>query len=592
LRLTVLFTDIRLHDRQGLDRNATTDVARACRAYERWGDDCADRLIGDFAFALKEERSGRVFAARDPLGAKPLYYRVSRGAISFAGTAAGIGATDGLPLELDETRIADVLVPELEARDRTSTFYRDVLRLPPGHRLVFDGRHAIVTPYWRPDPSRELRLASDDDHVEAFRDVFGEAVRCRADGAAGSMLSGGLDSSAIVGFASALRRREGGAPLSTISAVSDDPACEESRCVRSVLTLPGLDPSVVRPSEIDGFRDVVAGFLSSMEEPFDASMVLPLVVYAAARRRGLTAVLDGVDGDCVASLEPDYLGGLLSGGSWGTALREARGVARFYRGTHAPWSSAPRLILANAGRAWAPELVRAASRRLRRSGRLSAALSDTIASDELVERAGLRDRLEALWAHRASPARSPRERHAIELTHPNIGAALERYHRVAASQGIEARHPFMDRRVVELCLALPWDLKVRGGWSKFIVRRACAGLLPDEVSWRRGRWVRLGPRFLAAAVATSGAFIAREAEEGFAQLAPYVDRGKLRRLWTAFRRGDDPSVAETVWQAAALNCWVRNFTATRYDPPSRANGPAALPCAPSAGLRGFQQQET
>jgi len=372
-----------------------------------------------------------------------------------------------------------------------------------------------------------------------------------------------------------------------VSAVSDDPDCEESRCVRSTLALPGLDPATVRANEIAAFRDDIDAFLHTMEDPFDASMILPLVVYAAARRRGLGAVLDGVDGDAVASLEPDYLGGLLRGGSWRTAMREARGLARFYRDTYAPWSSTSRLILSHAGRALAPTFVRDASRRLRRARRLDDALSETIASDELVERAGLRDRLEALWAHRGTPVGNSRERHAIELTHPNISAALERYHRVAASQGIEARHPFMDRRLVEFCLALPWNQKVRGGWSKFVVRRACGGLLPDDVSWRPGRWVHLGPQFLAAAVASAGPFLSRETAGGFEDLAPYADRGRVRRLLAAFRRGGDPSIADAVWQAAVLNCWVRNFRSTRYDSASRANGPAALTPAPHAGRWNF-----
>jgi asparagine synthase (glutamine-hydrolysing) len=524
---------------------------------------------------VRDSRDGLVFAARDPLGVAPLYYRVSRGSIVFATTAAGVGAADGLPLDLDESRVADVLVPELEARDRTSTFYRDVVRLEPGHRLVFDGDRATVSSYWRPDPSRELRLATDEEYVEAFREVFAEAVRCRLDGAA-AMLSGGLDSSAIVGFAAAARRRDGSDPLSTLSAVSDDPACEETRCVRSMLTRPGLDPTLVRAEDLPSFRSELDGFLASMENPFDASMILPLLMYAAARRRGARAVLDGVDGDCVASLEPDYLAGLLRDGSWGTAFREASGVARFYGGTYAPWSSGRRLILANVGRAWTPAWARGLSRRIRRSGRLEAALSETILGEDLAKSAGLRDRLEALWALRASPGGRPRERQVIELTHPNIAAALERYHRVAASQGIEARHPFLDRRVVEFCLALPWDQKVRDGWSKFVVRRACGGLLPDEVRWRRGRWVRLGPAFLAAAVASSSSFVEREAEAGFTELTPFVDRKKLLRALTAYRRGGDIDAAETIWRAASLNSWVRKTRSKRYDPAPRANGPAAL----------------
>jgi hypothetical protein len=98
-----------------------------------------------------------------------------------------------------------------------------------------------------------------------------------------------------------------------------------------------------------------------MEEPFDSTMMIPLLVYAAARHRGVAAVLDGVDGDTVATLDPDILTELLRAGRWTRAIREARGFSGFYRGNYAPWSSAARLIGLNACRAFAPHFIRAAA---------------------------------------------------------------------------------------------------------------------------------------------------------------------------------------------------------------------------------------
>jgi asparagine synthase (glutamine-hydrolysing) len=159
---------------------------------------------------------------------------------------------------------------------------------------------------------------------------------------------------------------------------------------------------------------------------------------------------------------------------------------------------------------------------------------------------------------------------------------LERYHRVAASQGIEARHPFFDKRVVEFCLGLPQAQKVADGWSKLIVRRGTAGLLPDDVRWRRGRWVRLGGRFLAAVIAESGEFLASELSGDMAALAPYLDLAKVRALYDRHRRGD-LDAAERIWTAAVLSSWLRKTGSRLYDVCARANGQAALPCLPRAG---------
>jgi asparagine synthase (glutamine-hydrolysing) len=565
------------------ERARTTDLMLILRAYERWGETCATKLLGDFAFVVHDDRRRRSFGARDHLGVKPFYYRASERGLSFATRASLIPDDDGLPLELDEARVADLCIPELECLDLTSTFYHGVWRLPPGHRLTFAAGRVAVAPYWTPDASREIRLGSDAAYVEAFREIFTEAIRCRLAGPAASMLSGGLDSSAIVGFARMILQADGGPALTTLSAMTDDPGCEESRHIRAVLDLPGLDPIAIGPDDVGAFRGRIDAFVASMEEPFDGSMWIPLLLYSAARRRGFGAVLDGVDGDAVASHEPGILAHLLRSGAWGSAIREARGFARFYSGTYEPWSAASRLLAVNAVRAFAPRFVRVAALPFRRRRGVRAAVADSIISPDFALRIDVAGRLRALWAHRSlHPARPPRERQAREIAHPQIGAALERYHRVAESQGIEARHPFFDKRVVEFCLALPWDQKVRDGWSKRIVRRASAGLLPDEVSWRRGRWVRLGWRFLTAVVEQSGDFLARELSSDMSELAPYVDVAKVRAQYERYRSGVVGD-AETIWTAAVLSSWLRKTRLKRYDRAAHANGPAALPRIPLAG---------
>ena len=97
------------------------------------------------------------------------------------------------------------------------------------------------------------------------------------------MLSGGLDSSTIVGHARELLLADRGPSLTTLSAVTDDPGCEETRHIHAVLDLPGLDPVTIRPGDVGGFRDEIDAFVGSMEEPFDGSMLIPCQPYSARR---------------------------------------------------------------------------------------------------------------------------------------------------------------------------------------------------------------------------------------------------------------------------------------------------------------------
>jgi len=584
--------DVRLDNRDELLRTLAvepearaglTDLALAGRAYARWGRDCPNRLLGDFAFVVIDRSTGRAFGARDPLGVKPFYYRATERRLSFATRASGIGDVDEAPMALDEARVADACVPALECIDHVSTFFHGVYRLPPGHRLTFAAGRATIEPYWTPGDAPEIRFASDRDYVEAFRELFAAAVRSRLDTDSAAMLSGGVDSSTIAGFARELVAREQDRRLTTLSAVTDDPGCEETRHVRAFQALPALDPVSIRPADLASFRNDILEFATAMEEPFDDAMLLPLVIYAAARRRGFRGVLDGLDGDIVASQEPDVLDGMWRRGRWRVALRDGRAIADFYRDTYAPWSTTARVVFASAARGFAPAWLRAAALPFRQRRGVRAALADSIVGPELAARVGVESRLKALWSHRAGDTSSgPRARHARELTHPQLAAALERYHRVAASAGIEARHPFLDRRLVEFCLGIPWEQRLHRGWSKWIVRRAAEGLVPDEVRFRRGRWVRLGATFMAAALSESGTFVSSELAGDLDELAPYVDRPKVRDLYRRYAKGD-PSAAEPVWRAAVLSRWLRNSRSRRYDGGARANGPAALPVAPLAG---------
>jgi asparagine synthase (glutamine-hydrolysing) len=586
--------EIRLDNREELfrsldvptpERSVVDDLSLALRAYERWGPACAEKLIGDFAFLVSDDRSQSGFGARDALGARPFHYRRSERGLAFAVRALDLPAIDGLPLAVDEVRVADVCVPGLECVDATSTLYRDVFRLPPGHRLVYSGSSVSISRYWYPDPERELRLSGDGEYADAFAAAMAEAVRCRLDGPTAAMSSGGLDSAIIVGFARQTLSRSDRLPLITLSAVTADPGCEESTHIAAMARLTGLDPVSIERDDDSALRAGAGELIGAIEDPFDAAMLIPALLYAAAGRRGIRAVLDGVDGDIVASHEPDILDDLLRAGRLVEASREARGFAAFYRGTYPEWGSAARLVATSAARTFTPALVRAAVRPMRHGRGVARVLSESVISRDLAERTRIGERLQTLWALRdRRTARTPRERQARELTHPQVAAALERYHRVAAAFGVEARHPFFDRRLVELTLSFPRHIKVRDGWSKWIVRRAGEGLVPAGVLWRRGRWVRLGPGFLSAAIRLSGSLLAAELAGSMVELAPYVDLAKVGDLYRRHREGDG-RVAEAVWGAAVLSSWLRKTRLTRYDANARANGHRSAPRHPFAGGR-------
>jgi asparagine synthase (glutamine-hydrolysing) len=152
--------------------------------------------------------------------------------------------------------------------------------------------------------------------------------------------------------------------------------------------------------------------------------------------------------------------------------------------------------------------------------------------------------------------KTARHDHWRRIDSPVVTHAIETVSRVAARFSIEPRHPFLDSRLIEFALALPGDQKLSGGLTRVVLRAATAGILPEEIRWRKGKadlrpilphaLGQVGPVRL-------GGVLAREAEV----IAPYVDLDALRAVLERYVRVADPRDAVTLWRVATLGAWLR-----------------------------------
>ncbi|MBK9595501.1 MAG: hypothetical protein IPO57_09150 [Rhodocyclales bacterium] len=535
-----------------------TDAEIVLRSYQHWGEGCAARLLGDFAFAIRDGRQGRLFCARDIFGARPLYYHHRPGQLfAFASAPAALFAGAALERRLNEARVADFLVSELEGVDKTSTFHAGVLRLPPAHTLTVGPSGLSLRRYWQPQPGPELRLASDREYEEAFLEPFTQAVACRLRGgdAVASMLSGGMDSSSIVGVARRLRQAAGGPPLRTYSVLTRDAAgCKETRAILDMLALDGLDGVTLGAAQLPDILPELSQQTWQLEEPYDFHMIVPRSLYILARRQGVRVMLDGIDGDSVLS-EGNHLARLLQQGRLLTAWRDARGQRRFYEGGP---SAAVQLLQAMRS-ACAPDWLRQTLRPWRHRRRWQAALAGSLIRPEFAATIGLRERLETLYGG-ARPGQPPGREGEIAATmdHAYIVCGIERYARVAAAAGVESRHPFLDRRVVEFCMRLPDAQRFRGGWPKHILRRAMAGFLPQTVCWRYGK-EHLGEYFTAAYAKLAYPEIRQILQRAGDELAQFVEMDKTGRSLHNFEASGDQEAFWRLYGAAHLGNWLQQY---------------------------------
>jgi asparagine synthase (glutamine-hydrolysing) len=504
-------------------------------AFDKWGLEFPKYLIGDFALAIWDKKENRLICVRDHFGVKPLFYSVIGSTIFFASSPQAILAAGKAPLSLYEERIADVLVEfggvGLEGVDKTSSFYRAIFRLPPAHMLICSSGKIAIQRYWELQPSIRDHLKNEDDLIETFLGLFEEAVRCRllASPMAASMLSGGLDTSSIVGIGRKIFTKENNNPLK-ILAVIFKPTEEnrEMHFINSVLDEEKTQTQLIRKEMV---VDSVAKLVNLVEqemEPFECLMNLNRLVYMGAKEQNLTAVLDGVDGDVLLS-GTGHLLQLWRDVALHTILEEslrADGyIAEYKLGQKVFVSSFLSSITP-----FAPEWFRKIRKPFRYGKTIEYAVRDSIINRDFAVASCLAERVERLDSQNPRPRSFYQmEFHKIVINHTFLTAGLERYERVASASGIEARHPFTDVRLAEFCIGLPWQLKTRNGWTKYILRRAMEPYLPSQVVWRKDK-DSLMWEVNRIILKERGKYLHQATLDEKENLKPYVDTRKLERI--------------------------------------------------------------
>lgn len=499
----LISADVRLDNRSeliaalGLDPTGRVigDGELILAAYLKWGRDCAAYLMGDFAFVIWDPRAQRLFAARDQVGMRQLVYHFAPGRLFACATDAdALLRHPEVPRRINRARIADFL-EQLEAMDGSSTFFEGLERLPPAHSLTVENGALRLSRYWQLEPQPPLRLPSDEAYAKAFGTVLDTAVRSRLrapEGRLAAMLSGGIDSGAVVAMAARERQASGAPPLVTLSAVDSAEGCKETAGVRDALDfIPHLAPRLVSTADIDDLREPLVALTEAESDPFDGHMTMVRALYLDARRAGIRTVLDGVSADTTLGTG-DMIAYYVAKGR----LRDAWAEAWFQeRGWKWEGVSALSAIARALRRRLAPAWLRARRMQAWEQAEAARQARESLLTDAFAAEVAMPERRRAFARRFAVGEGWDQATQARRILHPHAIAARERYDRVAGVLGIEPRDPYLDTRLLEFCLSLPIDQLHTDGWPKMIQRRAMAGMLPDSVRWKLGR-DHVGWRFI------------------------------------------------------------------------------------------------
>jgi asparagine synthase (glutamine-hydrolysing) len=449
-----------------------TDTEVILGLYEEHGLRCVPMLGGMFAFAIWDERAQRLVLARDRLGKKPLYYAVTDRGLVFASELkallVGVSTPAIDPLALHHYLTFQYVPTPL-------TIFQGIRKLRPGHVLVYENGKISESAYWSLQYTDKLSGRTEAEYLEEFRARLTDAVRQRleSDVPLGAFLSGGVDSSSVVALMSGLMAQ----PVKTFSIGFKEEAFNELPYAGTVARLFKTDHHefVVEPSAVDILPTLVRVY----DEPYADSSAIPTYYVAQLSRQHVTVALNGDGGDELMGGYPRY-----------DMTTFDRVAARYL-----PNGAQERLhsLLARVP----PGLPGAGLLRHRLAGMIapfSRAYLGRICyfyPDEK-ERLYTPEFGETVRGHDSYDllVRWFEEVPASDLLDRMLGVDTRSYlpddllvkvDRATMAHGLEARSPLLDHRLVEFAASLPVDLKVRHGRTKYLLKTAMRGILPDRI---------------------------------------------------------------------------------------------------------------
>lgn len=460
-----------------------SDTEAIVHAYEEYGERCVERLRGMFAFAVWDSRAGRLFIARDRLGKKPVYYCHNGGRFLFASEIKAILQDEDVKRELDPKALADYLT--YHYIPFPGTIFKGIKKLEPGHYLSVEARSAVplldvsIKQYWDITYSPDYSL-SENDWVEALREKLREAVRIRliSEVPLGAFLSGGIDSSTVVALMSQVQS----APVKTFSIGFKEEDFSELKYARQVAEKFGTEHHefVVEPDAME----VLPKLAWEFDEPFADSSAIPTYYVSKIAREQVTVILSGDGGDETFAGYRRY--------GWAQDMSK-------YDAIPTPLKKAffglPASLLPDGvkGKGALKHLSKGAFERYAglntfgESPYLDRLLSaDTLATIRRTYKGRLPDFSAMEGFYKSCSASDYLTR--IQYVDTKLYLAediLTKVDRASMLCSLETRAPLLDHEVIELAARMPPLFKLNGGETKYILKKAMEGILPDDILYRR-----------------------------------------------------------------------------------------------------------
>jgi asparagine synthase (glutamine-hydrolysing) len=526
--------------RRGHVFTTRTDTEVIVHLYEEYGQRCVEYLRGMFAFALWDTRRKQLLLARDRIGIKPLYFAEAGGRIVFASELKSILQLPEVERKLNWSAVAHLF--SFLTTPPAASILDGIHKLEPGHLLrAGPGRRPVVERYWTleftPDYGRD-----ESYFVDGVRELLDESVRLHmvSDVPVGAFLSGGLDSSAVVATAARLTPD----PLQTFSIGFAEPDYNELGHAGLVAAKFGADHHelTLGPDALDQLDDLAW----HLDEPFGDSSAIPTYLVSKLASQSVKVVLSGDGGD------------ELFGGYEKYVVEQRERTTRFL-------PAPARGLLGRIGRAM-PEGMR---------GRNFLHHHSLPAAQRYLDACTLfrHDEMQRMFQPEFSELLRPHQPWRSKAAYLESGGnwlsslqgldvnnylpldILTKVDRMSMAHSIETRVPLLDHKLVEFAATIPGEMNLRGGTTKYVLKRAMRGILPDRIIDRpkQGFAIPLGYWFRGKL----GSYVRDLLLSDSARGRGFFERPYIESLVARHERGQNLDLQ--LWTLISFELWARSF---------------------------------
>ncbi|PPA69226.1 asparagine synthase-related protein [Jeotgalibacillus proteolyticus] len=549
------------------ERSSMPDSRLILLAYSKWGEEVPEHLKGDFAFMIWDEKKQRLFSARDFSGARTLYFYHNEARFAFSTLIEPLFTLPYIKKELNEDWLAEfIAIPTMvEAVDMLSTVYKGIRQLPPSHRMTVTKDKISISRYSLLDGDDKLRLKSNDEYEEAFREVLQKAVkaRIRTHGEVGSHLSGGLDSGSVVSFA-ADELKQQNKRLHTFSAVPlkgfqdwTDPyyVPNESPFIKETVRHVGNIKDHYLPFDEKSPLTEVDDFLELMEMPykfFENTFWLK-GINQEAQQKGVKVMLNGSRGNHSISwgsmtLTYNFYAQLFKRLRWMKLYIELDAYCRNFK------TGKSVLVPFVAKRAFPKFAAKVQQEHYQFPVFINPALAERTKVFEKLEANGMDQN--GIVVHNLSDYRRTYYNQPFVWNKSGVAST-----KLSLRYSLWDRDPTNDIDVIRFCLAIPEEQYTTNGMDRSLIRRAMKGYLPDRVRMNQSTRGLQGADVIQRMTSNWTGFI-EEIEDMLKnqQLAPFIDLTSVKNSFDRLGREPRPEmITEDEFKVVTRSLIIHRF---------------------------------